>query len=524
MVTESCTRKILVVDDDCISINLISRILTPHFDVHLADSAKAAVQIVDHFRFDAIILDVQMPETNGFDLCTIIRSNHINCSVPIIFISSSEKPEDKVKGFMSGCDDYITKPFVATEIICRINNHIGHYLLKNGLENMVAERTAALREEIEQRKVVEIQHKKLATVVTHSPLSIMIVGINGLIEYVNPQFTRSTGYISAESIGSNPRFLKSGYTLPEEYESLWRCITSGNIWTGVFCTLRKDLSELWENVTIAPVNDDNNQISHYVAIKEDITKAKQLENELLASKEIALGADRAKENFIKMISHELRTPLNSIIGFAELLTLQPYGDLGDPRYVEYSKQISDSGHLQLKMIMQLIDLSLLSSGRFTVMDDLFGIEDSIDLAVKSALLINGINCRNIRTNIACPALIRGDIKVLENAFYNLIINSAVFTPEDGEIIISVNRGWQGSLVVTISDNGPGISDNDLIRVLQPFSQAEDILTRQNDGLGLGLPLSKLMVELHGGSLKLESYVGRGTNIIIRIPSDRIVSM
>jgi PAS domain S-box-containing protein len=523
-VIKSSASKILVVDDDCISVHLITSILSPFYEVYSADSARSAIEIMKLDSFDTIILDVQMPEVNGFDLCKTIRSYVSSCGVPIIFISSSEQPEDKVKGFLSGCDDYITKPFLASEIICRVNNHVGHYRLKLSLEDRVAERTASLREEIEQRKISELEYKKLSTAVTQLPLSIMIVGINGLIEYVNPQFTTSTGYTSDEAIGKNPRFLKSGYTLHEEYKNLWRCITGGGVWTGVFCTLRKDLSELWENVTIAPVTDDNHEISHFVAIKEDITTAKLRENELLASKEIAQSAERAKANFVKMISHELRTPLNAIIGFAELLIIQPYGPLGDSRYLEYSRQIAESGQRQLEMIKQLIDLSLLTTGRFTVFEGIFGIEDTIVSAIDSALRINGLKCRNITTNILYSALLRGDSQVIEHAFCNLIINAAVFTPENGQITVSVNQGWQGSLVITISDNGPGISDSDLLRVLQPFSQAEDILTRRNDGLGLGLPLSKLMVELHGGSLKLESYIGRGTNIIIRIPRDRIVNI
>jgi PAS domain S-box-containing protein len=393
--SDQITSNVLVVDDDCVSLHLVSSILAPHYDVHTADCARIAIQNIQYHRYDIIILDVEMPDTNGFQLCKLIRATNLNGGAPIIFISSSDKPEDKVAGFRSGCDDYITKPFISDEIICRIKNHVEHYHLKTALETKVSERTVALSDEIERRRVAEIQYKKLFTAITQSPLSIMIVGTNGLIEYVNPQFTRTTGYTPDESIGRNPRFLKSGYTLPEEYDVMWGCITSGNIWTGVFCTLCKDLSELWENVTIAPVADDNNIITHYIAIKENITKQKKIENEFLATKEIAKSAERAKESFIQMISHELRTPLNSIIGFADLISMEPYGPLGDPRYQEYSKRISESGRRHLEMIKQLIDLSLLSAGRYTVSDDLFAIEEAINFALKSALQNDKSICHNI---------------------------------------------------------------------------------------------------------------------------------
>ena len=521
----SSRSKVLVVDDDPISSFTLQQFLQKTYDVRVAENGIAALGFAEREAYDLVILDVMLPDVDGFTVCREIKSRSRTNGIPVIFISSIDDMKGKLDGFAAGAVDYIIKPFVIEEVKSRVQTHIDLYLLRQNLEERVRQRTASLEVEMERRRDAEMSLRRLSTAVEQAPLTVLIVGTNGLIQYVNPWFTRSTGYTAEEVIGRNPRFLKSGFTTGEEYSSMWNRITSGEVWRGEFFTVRKDGTQFWESVTMAPVKDIDGSIINFIAIKEDITNRKLRDNELLAAKVKAESGSKAKSDFLTMVSHELRTPLNAVIGFSEFMMMELHGPLGDKRYCEYARQVADAGRHLLHIVEQIIDLTKVEAGRLDIRNDMFEIQNVIDEACILALANRRVQCKNIIKNNAIDTLLmQGDQQLIRQVLINIITNSMVFTPQEGHIEVVAQRGYKGSLEFVISDNGVGINADQITRVLEPFEQAENIMTRTHDGLGLGLPLAKLMTEAHGGSMKITSEPGLGTRVIIRLPKELIIEM
>ena len=238
--------------------------------------------------------------------------------------------------------------------------------------------------------------------------------------------------------------------------------------------------------------------------------------------EEAQAADHAKSEFLSIVSHELRTPLNAIIGFSELIRNQTFGPLGSQAYVEYIDDIYVSGTHLLRIISDVLDLSKAEVGKLTVHDEELNLTELLSRC-----------CRMMRGNAAERGLrlslntapsspkVLGDSALLKQLFLNLLSNAIKFTPSGGSVTVAFSLKDSGALTVTVADTGVGIAEKDLEKVLLPFSQVESAYNRQHSGAGLGLALAKRIIELHGGTLKLESKLGAGTRVHTTIPAERI---
>ncbi len=214
-----------------------------------------------------------------------------------------------------------------------------------------------------EKKQIEKESLILSKAVVQSPVTIVITDLNGSIEYVNPKFTELTGYTLKEAFGKNPRILKSGEQSSDFYKELWDTISSGKEWHGEFHNKKKDGELFWESAIIAPIIDSNNKITHYVALKEDVTEKKRLLLELISAKDRAEHADKLKTSFLQNMSHEIRTPLNGILGFAHLLNRE---NITTENIRQYAHVIQTSGNRLLELINNLIDISKIESGTLEV--------------------------------------------------------------------------------------------------------------------------------------------------------------
>jgi PAS domain S-box-containing protein len=256
-------------------------------------------------------------------------------------------------------------------------------------------------------------------------------------------------------------------------------------------------------------------------IIQDITEHRQRELELSAAYLRADLASRAKTQFLATMSHELRTPLNAIIGFSEVMKTELMGPLGTPGYKDYAADIHGSGTFLLSIINELLDLSLIDSGEMKLDESLVQIDKIAESSV--ALLRSKATAKGIKLTQAAPCnppLLRGDARRIKQAVINLLANAIKFTPAGGAVEISVSWSDDG-MALTVRDTGIGIAAADLERVMKPFVQAENWLARKHEGAGLGLAITKSICELHGGTLVLESTLGKGTVARILLPADRI---
>ncbi|HYD98511.1 MAG TPA: ATP-binding protein [Alphaproteobacteria bacterium] len=245
--------------------------------------------------------------------------------------------------------------------------------------------------------------------------------------------------------------------------------------------------------------------------------------EALAAKERAEFANRTKSFFLAGVSHELRTPLNAILGFSEIMKDELFGRIGQPQYREYVADIHHSaGHL-LEVINEILDLSKIEAGAFTLRDEALDVAEIAAAAVRLAGAEVPAAARP-RLELDLPAELpglRADRRVLKQILINLLGNAVKFTPPDGRIVL---RGWAQTdgLRLQVQDSGIGIAPENVPLVLAPFGQIDDPMTKRYRGTGLGLPLARLMTELHGGALTLESRPGHGTTVTLAFPTGRLL--
>jgi two-component system cell cycle sensor histidine kinase PleC len=235
----------------------------------------------------------------------------------------------------------------------------------------------------------------------------------------------------------------------------------------------------------------------------------------------AARANQAKSQFLANMSHELRTPLNAIIGFSEVMTREHLGPIGSAKYREYIADIGRSGHHLLALINEVLDLAKVEAGSMALHPE----------AVDAAVLID--ECRNLLAGqaqnggLALRPQVAPDLPMLwadplrlRQVLINLVSNAVKFTPAGGEVVCGARCGADGGIVLWVKDTGIGMSEDQLAHAMQPFQQVESHLTRRHGGTGLGLPLAKLLTELHGGTLSVHTSPGGGTLIDVALPAAR----
>jgi signal transduction histidine kinase len=255
---------------------------------------------------------------------------------------------------------------------------------------------------------------------------------------------------------------------------------------------------------------------------EDLVR---LAGDLQIARDEAAAANRAKSEFLANMSHELRTPLNAILGFSELMNNATLGPMGNPKYGEYAKDINDSGRHLLGLIQDILDLSKIEAGKLELD------EEDIDIAmvIRSCLVLVKERAEDggvkLKTDIPqeIPAL-HADQRKLKQILVNLLSNAVKFTPAGGEVMVKTWWREDSGYVFQVIDSGIGMALADIPTALSPFGQVDGQLDRKYEGTGLGLPLTKSLAEMHGGSLDLQSEIGAGTTVTVRFPKERIAHL
>jgi signal transduction histidine kinase len=245
---------------------------------------------------------------------------------------------------------------------------------------------------------------------------------------------------------------------------------------------------------------------------------------LRQAKEEAEAANQAKSGFLATMSHELRTPLNAIIGFSEMMLREVLGTLGNAQYRTYVGDIHASGTHLLQIINDILDLSKAEAGKIELAEDVFDLRDIMRSV--GQLTMGRIHEAGLAYAVELPddlPPLCGDERKTKQVLLNLITNAVKFTPSGGRITISGAYDPEDGLAITVTDTGIGIAEADLERVLKPFEQVDSSFSRQHQGTGLGLPLVKAIMEMHGGRLRLRSELGAGTAVTVVFPPDRVLA-
>jgi len=256
------------------------------------------------------------------------------------------------------------------------------------------------------------------------------------------------------------------------------------------------------------------------AEEERVGELAELNRRYLKETERAEAANRAKSEFLANMSHELRTPLNAIIGFSELMQQGLFGPLGSGRYEEYVKDIHGAGAYLLGVINDILDMSKIEAGQFSIEREEIDLCPLITETVKVISLQAARKSIKVETRIADSMTLFADRRAIKQITINLLSNAVKFTGEGGRILVRARKAY-GAMVVTIEDNGCGIPREALKKLGRPFEQVQNQFSKNHAGSGLGLAISRSLAELHGGALKIRSTDGVGTIVSIRIPERKV---
>ncbi|MCA1909764.1 MAG: PAS domain S-box protein [Magnetospirillum sp.] len=354
------------------------------------------------------------------------------------------------------------------------------------------------------RLALELEHSNLRRIFASTSDLIALVDSAGRFAYANPALEEALGPclgISAQDY-FQPPIPSLDDTAPVRGE-----------WTS-------DLNGRTYEVVVTQVDNPVGEPSALVAL-HDITTRKQAEIAMAEAREAAELSNRAKTEFLATMSHELRTPLNAIIGFSEIIENELLGPVGTGEYRDYARDINDSGRHLLALINDILDVARLEVGRFVM------VEAELDVleAIHASVMLVGERAKVAGLRIAehipddLPKLF-GDERRIKQAIANILANAVKFTPAQGRVSVSAKANADG-LDIEVSDSGIGIAPGDMTKIMSPFGQAESSLARRFDGAGLGLPLARRFMDLHGGRLSIASAPGHGTIVNLHFPASRL---
>lgn len=376
--------------------------------------------------------------------------------------------------------------------------------------------------EITRRREAEYKLRILSKAIRNSPVCVIITDPEGCIEYVNPAFAKSTGYSFAEVMGENMKIINSGKHRENFFREMWTRIKTGADWQGEILNRKKDGTLFWELATISSVRNNEGQITHFVAIKDDISNRKQVEEALLKAKKKAEDSDNLKSTFLANMSHEIRTPMNAIVGLSSLMGDSVFTP--DERQ-NFSEIIKENSDVLLQLIDDIVDVSKIEAGQIIIRPDKCNIRSLLEDIYESFRLqirekeekVNFLLKKEINEGSLCTMT---DPQRLRQIITNLIGNALKFTTQ-GSVEFGCSLQSDGNILFFVYDTGIGIPPDKLEIIFNRFRQLDDSGTSQHRGAGLGLSISKSLTELLGGSIWVESEIGKGSKFYFTIPYKKV---
>lgn len=395
---------------------------------------------------------------------------------------------------------------------------------------------AILRDITERENIDKIKSDFISVMFQKNSDGMTVTDSNGTILSVNPAFTKITGYMQEEIIGNNYSVLRSGRHDAVFYQTMWKEVNTEGHWRGEIWSRRKNGELYLQWITINAIYDDDGSVYRYIWLFSDISKKRQSKVERDALRK----ANQMKSEFLANMSHELRTPLNAIIGFSEVLKEGLLGDLSEEQS-EYTGHIFDSGCYLLSLINDILDLSKIEAGKMVLDLDPVDIPSLLEnslFIVKDKATSNHLQLKlEVAPDIG---VIQVDARKVKQIVYNLLSNAVKFSNAGGTVNLKARHvqhtdvgklagRWPGRcfpvaaseflqfLEISVTDSGIGISSVGMEKLFQPFSQIDSGLARKFEGTGLGLVMIKNLVELHGGTLAMESAERQGSRITVWLP-------
>ncbi len=377
---------------------------------------------------------------------------------------------------------------------------------------------ATLRDITDRIKTEEILH--LLTNALHSADNgIVITDFDGKIIWVNQGIKKLSGYEENELLDKTTSIFKSGLMPDSFYTNMWNVIKEGKVWKGELINKRKNGAFYDEEMTITPILDNTHTVTHFIAVKQDITERKKSERELREAKAKAEEMNKLKTSFLANMSHELRTPLVGILGFAELLR----DNITDTEMSQMAQRIYASGKRLLETLNSILDLSRIEANKLELKPDYINICRVVRENIMQYEALAKSKNLYLKPQIAEEEIISFlDDRILHQILNNLINNAIKFT-KTGGVTVSVERELKENndyVAIKVKDTGIGIPEESLPKIFEEFRQVSEGLDRKFDGTGLGLTLTKKFVQLLGGIITVESKLNEGSVFTLKFPVEK----
>jgi len=527
---------LLLVDDSEMDQRLIEKIVgNEEINVVKAFSGSQALELLQQYQVFLILQDINIPETNGYEIAEKIKECSQFRDIPIIFITSLEESSlDTHKGYEIGAADFIFKPVDAIKLKSKVGIFLS--LFKKHYENYT-----------------------LVKAMEQLSESVMITNKNGVIEYVNPVFEQKTGYRKEEVLNGKPSILKSGKQGRTFYSKIWETIISGKSWKGDLINRKKDGTFIEESIIISPISDESGKIINFVSVSRDFSEQKKLINQLNhAQKMEAIGTLAAG------IAHEINTPMQYIMDntiFIKKSLGRLLSFIDSVRNMESEFSENDSFETLFKRIREIEKMKKIPFTEDEIPDSIQDTLDGIERVRKLVLAMKDFShpgkidkgYSNINKAIDSTIVITRNVwkycadleydfdKTLPNiycsiddvnqVFLNMIVNASdaikekqsmklereAISGEKGKITIRT-KNLKNSVLITISDTGSGIPQTIINKIYEPFFTTKPI----GKGTGQGLAISHdVIVNKHNGELDVNSVIGEGTTFTIKLPIQKV---
>lgn len=357
----------------------------------------------------------------------------------------------------------------------------------------------------------EKRYRILSTAVEQSPSSVVIADSKGLVMYVNPDFTKTTGYTLEDAVGKNPRLWKSGIHPPEFYQDLWQTILSGKEWRGHICNKKKNGELYWELLSILPLRDDKNEIAYFVAVKIDDTERRKAEERTRHYAAELERSNQALQDFASIASHDLQEPLRKVMAFGD--RVRDRAPAHDRKIADYLDRMQNAALRMQRFIDDLLQYS-----RVTTKTQPF-IPTDLGEIVTGVLsdLETRIAQSQAKVSVSGLPTVQADGIQMRQLFQNLIANALKFHREDEPPVVTVagRPGPDGFWEISVEDNGIGFDEKEAERIFKPFERLHS--RSEYEGSGIGLAICRKIVERHGGTIAVHSAPQKGAKFVVALP-------
>jgi signal transduction histidine kinase/DNA-binding response OmpR family regulator len=495
--------RVLLADDNADMRDYLRNLLERQYEFTAVADGEAALESIRRDPPDLVLADVMMPRLDGFELLAAIRADERTRSLPIIMLSARAGEESRIEGLSAGADDYLIKPFSARELLARIGSQLELTRLRREVNDSLRQRS-----------------EQVQALVDRAPLGVYLLDPDLRIAQLNP--------VAAEMFGDIPGGV-AGRSFEEIVRTIWKAryadeilrifrhtLETGESHETARAQLRIDrgLTEYysWRLERITLPDGRNGLVCYFWNVSEQVSALQALEESREALKE----AGRRKDEFLATLAHELRNPLAPIRNGLQIARLASHEGRSTERIQEMIERQVDQ---MVRLVDDLMDVSRITRGRIELRKEPIELSVLVWNAVETSRPL--IAAARHQLSVAIPdesLIVYADSVRITQVIVNLLNNAAKYTAEGGRIWLTVRRE-ESEAIVSVRDDGIGIPAGALLRIFEPFAQADQGYDRARGGLGIGLTLARRLVEMHGGTVHARSEgEGQGSEFVIRLPT------